>query len=144
MPRFALAPLERGQPPPRQHQRPAGATCVSRHPWVVPSPGFFVLRPACHKAPAPTSRADRPPPIPLHHCETFGLVPTLAARAAGWAAHGVLPTGGPAMKSRALLSTAIAAAGISVSQPALAQPAADALGKVHFETFCTPDAHAPF
>jgi hypothetical protein len=79
----------------------------------------------------------------LDHCGTFGLVPTLPASAAGWAAHGYYRQG-VVMKSLAILSSAVAAAGISISQPVLAQPAANALGKVHFETSCTPEAAAAF
>ena len=48
------------------------------------------------------------------------------------------------MKSLAILSSAVAAVGISISQPVLAQPATHALGKVHFETSCTPEAAASF
>jgi hypothetical protein len=48
------------------------------------------------------------------------------------------------MKSFGILSSALAAAGISISQPVLAQPALETLGKVHFETSCTPDAAAAF
>src|SRR5260370_9688594 len=48
------------------------------------------------------------------------------------------------MKSFGVLASAVAAAGISISQPVLAQPAAEALGKVHFETSCTPEAAAAF
>src|SRR5215475_5281168 len=48
------------------------------------------------------------------------------------------------MKSLAMLSYAVVAAGISVSQPVTAQPAPQALGKVHFETSCTPEAAAAF
>jgi hypothetical protein len=48
------------------------------------------------------------------------------------------------MKSLWILSSALAAAGISISHPVLAQPAMETLGKVHFETSCTPDAAAAF
>jgi hypothetical protein len=48
------------------------------------------------------------------------------------------------MKSLRVLSCALAAAGISIGHPVLAQPAIETLGKVHFETSCTPDAAAAF
>src|SRR4051794_40444127 len=48
------------------------------------------------------------------------------------------------MKSLGILSSALAAAGISIGHPVLAQPAIETLGKVHFETSCTPDAAAAF
>ena len=48
------------------------------------------------------------------------------------------------MKSLGILMFAAAAAGLSFSQPVLAQPAPEALGKVHFETSCTPEAAAAF
>lgn len=48
------------------------------------------------------------------------------------------------MKSLWSLSSALAAAGISIGQPVLAQPALETLGKVHFETSCTPEAAATF
>jgi hypothetical protein len=48
------------------------------------------------------------------------------------------------MRSLGILSSTAAAVGIAISQPALAQPITDTLGKVHFETSCTPDAAAAF
>src|SRR5258708_12265799 len=48
------------------------------------------------------------------------------------------------MKSLGILSSAVVATGLSLSQPVPAQPAPAALGKVHFETSCTPDASAAF
>jgi hypothetical protein len=48
------------------------------------------------------------------------------------------------MKLLGVLSSAVVAAGIFVGPLVLAQPAPDALGKVHFETSCTPDAAAAF
>src|SRR5258708_39438877 len=48
------------------------------------------------------------------------------------------------MKSLGILACAAAATGFSFSQPVLAQPAPGALGKVHFETSCTPEAAAAF
>jgi hypothetical protein len=48
------------------------------------------------------------------------------------------------MKSLGVLSSALAAAGIFINHPVLAQPAVETLGKVHFETSCTPDAAAAF
>src|SRR5882724_1344797 len=52
--------------------------------------------------------------------------------------------GGATMKSLAILASAVAVAGISISQPVLAQPTPEALGKVHFETSCAPEAAAAF
>src|SRR5215468_6461098 len=57
---------------------------------------------------------------------------------------GQISAGRAKMKSLVILSSAVVAAGIAVSQPALAQPAPEALGKVHFETSCSPDAAAAF
>src|SRR5476651_1835235 len=48
------------------------------------------------------------------------------------------------MRSLGFLSSVVSAAGIAVSQPGLAQPATDTLGKVHFETSCAPEAAAAF
>jgi len=48
------------------------------------------------------------------------------------------------MKSLGVLSSALAAAGVFINHPVLAQPAIEALGKVHFETSCTPEAAAAF
>jgi hypothetical protein len=48
------------------------------------------------------------------------------------------------MKSLALVASAVATTGLWFSQPVLAQPAAEALGKVHLETSCTPEAAAAF
>jgi hypothetical protein len=47
-------------------------------------------------------------------------------------------------KSIGVLSAIMAAAGICLSQSALAQAIDDKLGKVHFETSCTPEAAAAF
>ena len=63
------------------------------------------------------------------------------ARATAKAAHRVFAQG-VIMKSLAILASAVAATGLWFSQPALAQPATEALGKVHFETSCTPEAAA--
>lgn len=48
------------------------------------------------------------------------------------------------MKSLGTLSCVLAAASVSIGHPALAQPAVETLGKVHFETSCTTDAAAAF
>src|SRR6478735_4193190 len=48
------------------------------------------------------------------------------------------------MKPLGTLSSTIAAAGIFIAHPVLAQPAVETLGKVHFETSCTPDAAVAF
>src|SRR5258708_26826255 len=48
------------------------------------------------------------------------------------------------MKSLGILACAAAGPGFAFSQPVLAQPAPEALGKVHFETSCTPEAAAAF
>jgi len=48
------------------------------------------------------------------------------------------------MKSLAILSSALASAGLFIGHPAVAQPAVETLGKVHFETSCTPNAAAAF
>ena len=48
------------------------------------------------------------------------------------------------MKSLRMISAFVAVAGVSLSQPALAQAAGEALGKVHFETSCAPAAAAAF
>src|SRR5437763_9535605 len=48
------------------------------------------------------------------------------------------------MKALGILAYAAAAAGVSFSQPVLAQPATEALGKVHFETSCAPEAAGAF
>jgi hypothetical protein len=48
------------------------------------------------------------------------------------------------MKSLWILSSALVAAGTFIGHPVLAQPAVETLGKVHFETSCTPDAAAAF
>jgi len=47
-------------------------------------------------------------------------------------------------KSTCVLSAVIAAAGVCLGQLALAQATDDKLGKVHFETSCTPEAAAVF
>ena len=47
-------------------------------------------------------------------------------------------------KSNVILSALVAAAGASLSQPVLAQAVDQKLGKVHFETSCTPEAAAAF
>jgi hypothetical protein len=52
--------------------------------------------------------------------------------------------GSAAMKSLGIVAFAAAAAGFSFGQPSLAQPAPKALGKVHFETSCSPEAAAAF
>jgi hypothetical protein len=51
---------------------------------------------------------------------------------------------GAAMQSLRIPSVVIAAAAIWFSPPVLAQPASELLGKVHFETSCTPDAATAF
>jgi hypothetical protein len=48
------------------------------------------------------------------------------------------------MQSFRLPSVVVAAAAIWLSPPVLAQPASELLGKVHFETSCTPDAATAF
>src|SRR5471030_3277403 len=48
------------------------------------------------------------------------------------------------MESPKLLPALVAAACVSLSQPVLAQAVDQKLGKVHFETSCTPDAAAAF
>jgi hypothetical protein len=48
------------------------------------------------------------------------------------------------MKSLVVLWCAAVTVGISLNQPAMAQPDAKALGKVHFETSCSPDAASAF
>ena len=48
------------------------------------------------------------------------------------------------MKSLAILASAVATTGLWFGQSALAQPAPEALGKVHFDTSCTPEAAAAF
>ena len=47
-------------------------------------------------------------------------------------------------KSNIILSALVAAAGASLSQPVLAHTVDEKLGKVHFETSCTPAAAAAF
>ena len=47
-------------------------------------------------------------------------------------------------KTAGTLSALMAIACVSITQPALAQLADQKLGKVHFETSCTPEAAAAF
>lgn len=48
------------------------------------------------------------------------------------------------MRSLRMLSAFVATAGVSLAQPVSAQSASEMLGKVHFETSCTPAAAAAF
>ncbi len=48
------------------------------------------------------------------------------------------------MRTRGLLSSLVVAGTLSCALPSSAQPAAEALGKVAFETSCTPEAQAAF